>query len=171
MILQDRKFLIHVSVEIIIIGTITYFLNNKNKKLERRLKDLEEEMLKMKTFIQNNANDITLLKKIKEKPQQAFINPRMENIIFSDFFPQKQSSNQNINIEEITDIDNDIKNKQSLPPVLVELHTQISQPLSSVKSQPTSPIVNNKELDKKLELDNELDLDKELDKELAELNG
>ena len=40
----DRKFIVHVSLEIVILGTMGYFFYNKSKMLEERLKKLEDLM-------------------------------------------------------------------------------------------------------------------------------
>ena len=40
----DRKFIVHVSLEIVVLGTMGYFFYNKSKLLEDRLKKLEDQM-------------------------------------------------------------------------------------------------------------------------------
>ena len=40
-IFQDKKILIHVSLEIVVIGTMVYFFYTKSRQMEERLKLLD----------------------------------------------------------------------------------------------------------------------------------
>ena len=63
----DRKFIVHVSLEIVILGTMGYFFYNKSKMLEERLKKLEDLMIEtqgsLKVLLNNKPEPENQLEK------------------------------------------------------------------------------------------------------------
>ena len=57
-IFQDKKILIHVSLEIVVIGTMVYFFYTKSRQMEERLKLLEEQMIKTNQLLYEDINTI-----------------------------------------------------------------------------------------------------------------
>lgn len=61
---QDKKLIVHVSLEIVILGTMTYFFHTKSKSLELRIKSVEEQFSKEITILQDNI--VQLKKQLKK---------------------------------------------------------------------------------------------------------
>ena len=100
-IFQDKKILIHISLELIVFGTVSYFFYTKSRQLEDRIKLLEEQLVKTSQLLHEDMN--MLKKKIKMLEQKS---PKTEPIF--DFVtlnvskrePVKQNSPKVIVIEE-----------------------------------------------------------------------
>ena len=74
-IFQDKKILIHVSLEIVVIGTMVYFFYTKSRQMEERLKLLEEQMIKTNQLLYEDIN--TIKQKIKKLEQKS---PSFESV-------------------------------------------------------------------------------------------
>ena len=59
-VLQDRKFLVHVSVELVLVGSMAYFFHHRSKTLEERVKKVEEELITLTDMLQQ---ELTTIKK------------------------------------------------------------------------------------------------------------
>jgi intracellular sulfur oxidation DsrE/DsrF family protein len=55
-VLQDRKFLVHVSVEVVLLGSMAYFFHHRSKTLEERVKKLEEELITLGDTLQQELS-------------------------------------------------------------------------------------------------------------------
>ena len=67
-IFQDKKLILHISLEIIIIGSMTYFFHTKSKSLELRVKSIEEQFSKEISILQDS---ISQLKKQLKKSEMS----------------------------------------------------------------------------------------------------
>ena len=65
---QDKKLIVHVSLEVVILGAMTYFFHTRTKSLELRVKSVEEQFSKEITILQDN---IVQLKKQLKKSDSA----------------------------------------------------------------------------------------------------
>jgi hypothetical protein len=63
-IFQDKKLVLHISLEIIILGSMTYFFHTKSKSLELRVKSIEEQFSKEISILQDSI--IQLKKQLKK---------------------------------------------------------------------------------------------------------
>ena len=63
-IFQDKKLIVHISLEIIILGSMTYFFHTKSKSLELRVKSIEEQFSKEISILQDSI--IQLKKQLKK---------------------------------------------------------------------------------------------------------
>ena len=63
-IFQDKKLIVHISLEIIILGSMTYFFHTKSKSLELRVKSIEEQFSKEISILQDSI--IHLKKQLKK---------------------------------------------------------------------------------------------------------
>lgn len=61
---QDKKLIIHVSLEIVTLGAMTYFFHTRAKSLELRVKSVEEQFSKEITILQDNI--VQLKKQLKK---------------------------------------------------------------------------------------------------------
>jgi hypothetical protein len=86
-IFQDKKLILHISLEIIIIGSMTYFFHTKSKSLELRVKSIEEQFSKEISILQDS---ISQLKKQLKKSEMS-----IEEIKYS---KNVQASNQSLPI-------------------------------------------------------------------------
>ena len=59
-ILQDRKFLVHISVELVLVGSMAYFFHHRSKTLEERVKKVEEELITLTDTFQQEFNNIKI---------------------------------------------------------------------------------------------------------------
>ena len=57
-ILQDRKFIIHVSVELVLVGSMAYFFHHRSKTLEERVKKVEEELITLTDMLHQELTSI-----------------------------------------------------------------------------------------------------------------
>jgi hypothetical protein len=104
-IFQDKKILIHISLEVVVIGTMVYFFYTKSRQLEERMKLLEEQLVKTSQLLHEDMN--MLKKKIKTLEQKS---PKIEPMF--DFVtlnvprqPVKQSSPKVTVIEEVEEVE------------------------------------------------------------------
>jgi len=67
-IFQDKKLILHISLEIIALGSMTYFFHTKSKSLELRVKSIEEQFSKEISILQDS---ISQLKKQLKKSEAA----------------------------------------------------------------------------------------------------
>ena len=67
-VFQDKKFIIHIASEIVIIGTVSYLFFNKTKKMEERIQTIEEELKKINVIIENknSSNSVTIEKEFRD---------------------------------------------------------------------------------------------------------
>ena len=139
-IFQDKKILIHVSLEIVVIGTMAYFFYTKSKQMEERLKLLEEQMIKTNQILYEDIN--TIKQKIKKLEQKSPI------------------SQSNFNFT---------KSKQSLPisPKIVEIY---EEEVEVEEEEEEEEEVEEEEVVEVKNEDEKLLLDKELENELNELD-
>jgi hypothetical protein len=154
-IFQDKKILIHVSLEIVVIGTMLYFFYTKSKQMEERLKLLEEQMIKTNQLLHE---DINMIKKNIKKLEQK--SPRFEPIF--NFNKSKKSQNFSQNLSH------------PLSPKIVEI-SDTEDSVSTFSIDFPSDNVKEKEKEKEEEKeevkkDDKLLLDKELESELNELD-
>jgi hypothetical protein len=61
---QDKKLIVHVSLEVVILGAMTYFFHTRAKSLELRVKSVEEQFSKEITILQDNI--VQLKKQLKK---------------------------------------------------------------------------------------------------------
>jgi len=144
-IFQDKKILIHVSLEIVVIGTMLYFFYTKSKQMEERLKLLEEQMIKTNQLLHE---DINMIKKNIKKLEQK--SPRFEPI----FNFNKSKKSQNLS--------------PPLSPKIVEI-SDTEDNVSTFSIDFPSDNVKEKEKEE-VKKDDKLLLDKELESELNELD-
>lgn len=76
-LLQDKKFIIHVSCEIIILGSMVYFFNNKTKQLlakvtqnEKDIEELKTELSVLKKQNEPNLNEMRFLLNAMEESKK-----------------------------------------------------------------------------------------------------
>ena len=67
-VLQDRKFLVHVSVELVLVGSMAYFFHHRSKTLEERVKKVEEELITLTDTLQQELTTIKKEMKITDCP-------------------------------------------------------------------------------------------------------
>ena len=76
-IFQDKKLILHISLEIIIIGSMTYFFHTKSKSLELRVKSIEEQFSKEISILQDS---ISQLKKQLKKSEMSIEEIKYKNV-------------------------------------------------------------------------------------------
>ena len=59
----DTKFIIHITSEIVILGSLSYIFYNRIKNLEEKIKNLEEEIKKNETNHLTNYKEFLVFKK------------------------------------------------------------------------------------------------------------
>lgn len=156
-IFQDKKLILHISLEIIIIGSMTYFFHTKSKSLELRVKSIEEQFSKEISILQDS---ITQLKKQLKKSEMS-----IEEIKYN---KSVQQVSQNVKKNEKKQVE---KTKDEFENILFNTFS-ISQP-NIYKQHATveliDEIVENKEKnlkkDKKNKEENKEENDDKNDKE------
>ena len=95
-VLQDRKFLVHVSVELVLVGSMAYFFHHRSKTLEERVKKVEEELITLTDMLQQELT--TIKKDMKgDKSNPEFQQLYQENSLLRQQIQRQQlSANQTI---------------------------------------------------------------------------
>jgi HD superfamily phosphohydrolase len=192
-VLQDRKFLVHVSVEVVLLGSMAYFFHHRSKTLEERVKKLEEELITLGDTLQQEI--LTIKKEMKDdKSNPELQKLYQENSLLRQQLQRQQlSSNQTIqqlqqqyqqlrqmkeqqraeqDIVENKEQQQRVENKdqrvdrnQHVDYVTDDLIEIFSIPMSTKKTNTTNAVIEVIETDSE-----EVDLDDELREELQELN-
>lgn len=194
-IFQDKKLILHISLEIIIIGSMTYFFHTKSKSLELRVKSIEEQFSKEISILQDS---ISQLKKQLKKSEMAIeeiksIKPLHQASTSQTQFQQKLQKNETKREKNKDEFGNVLFTTFSMPQAsvykqqaTVELIDDIVENKDNNEENDNKEIhneKNNKDEDQENENDNEdeenkdnlsengNELDKELENELKELEN
>lgn len=65
-VLYDKKLIIHVSLEIVLMGSMAYFFHNRSKAFENRLYDTETRLASLERQLITQKEELQLVKKMKQ---------------------------------------------------------------------------------------------------------
>ena len=171
-IFQDKKLLIHISLEIVILGSMSYFFHTKSKSLELRVKSVEEQFSKEISILQDNIiqmkkqlkksemaiEEIRSSKSIPPPPPQSVKPKKSEHLnIFRNFTTRLSPSTATV--EVIDDNDDEVVESNDVEVV------EVVEVVEIVENNEVVEVVENNEV---VEVVKNA-LDKELENELKEL--
>jgi hypothetical protein len=93
-VLQDRKFLIHVSVELVLVGSMAYFFHHRSKTLEERVKKVEEELITLTDMLQQ---ELTTIKKEMKGDKS---NPELQKLYQENSLLRQQMQRQQLSANQ-----------------------------------------------------------------------
>ena len=93
-VLQDRKFLVHVSVELVLIGSMAYFFHHRSKTLEERVKKVEEELITLTDTLQQ---ELTTIKKEMKGDKS---NPELQKLYQENSLLRQQIQRQQVSANQ-----------------------------------------------------------------------
>ena len=99
----DRKFIVHVSLEIVVLGTMGYFFYNKSKLLEDRLKKLEDQMNETQGSLKVLLNNTTksdpenhLEKQLQRLELEKKVQKAQQDLFQQQFLARQQHEKQQV---------------------------------------------------------------------------
>ncbi len=93
-VLQDRKFLVHVSVELVLVGSMAYFFHHRSKTLEERVKKVEEELITLTDMLQQ---ELTTIKKDMKGDKS---NPELQQLYQENSLLRQQIQRQQLSANQ-----------------------------------------------------------------------
>jgi preprotein translocase subunit SecF len=93
-VLQDRKFLVHVSVELVLVGSMAYFFHHRSKTLEERVKKVEEELITLTDMLQQ---ELTTIKKEMKGDKS---NPELQKLYQENSLLRQQMQRQQLSANQ-----------------------------------------------------------------------
>jgi preprotein translocase subunit SecF len=93
-VLQDRKFLVHVSVELVLVGSMAYFFHHRSKTLEERVKKVEEELITLTDTLQQ---ELTTIKKEMKGDKS---NPELQKLYQENSLLRQQIQRQQVSANQ-----------------------------------------------------------------------
>ena len=160
--LIENKQMIHIASEIVVVIGLTFYFNQKNKKLMSHIEDLSQRIEEQEDLLQKHEQVIKKMGDFIIQYQSQFKQQQRQ----SDYYPppqQVQTKNKNNEKE--------IKTKSILAkPVLSKSEQKVSfKEDNPRKLNPTQPPKEEKEEEEEEEEEEDSDLDAELSEELKEL--
>jgi hypothetical protein len=161
-VLYDKKLIIHVSLEIVLMGSMAYFFHNRSKAFENRLYDTESRLASLERQLMTQKEELQVLKKIKHAtPIPTPPTPTLSSVSDNDYkafkkFQEEQAriASQTTATEPAQKFTRPVFTPAMVEVIEVEVEADPLQ-LSLTTSHTPPPSLN--------------DLDKEIESELNEL--
>jgi len=158
-VLYDKKLIIHVSLEIVLMGSMAYFFHNRSKAFENRLYDTESRLTSLERQLLTQQEELKKLKHTAPAPAPAPV-PILSSVSDNEYKAFKKFQEQ-ARMEAATELPAQKFVKHVFTPATIEvidIGIEEEDPLElSLTTPPSYP-------------PSLTDLDKEIESELNELN-
>lgn len=156
----EKKDIIHIATEVVILSGITFYFCSKNKKLSAHIEELSKRLEEQEDIIQKHEKLITqLLQKVNNYQSFTNVQPSQK------YQNTNVYSNQNIKADEVL--------KKPVSTTRTKNFMSSTAKMSSVKASPVKVTFKNEE-EKPItesDSDDESALDQEIAEELEELEN
>ena len=179
--LLENKQLLHVASEVVILVSLVYYINQKNKKLMGYIEDLvqrieeQDDMINRHEQFIKNYLSIANQKNVQQPNIQTNIQPNLRQI------PTKQNTNQSNDKSDRIDkpekqkntkqnLNKQLSNKKILPEQEIQIITISNAPESATNTSYIEELENDDEAENNHNAETSTNLDEELRQELEELD-
>lgn len=157
-VLYDKKLIIHVSLEIVLMGSMAYFFHNRSKAFENRLYDTETRLASLERQLITQKEELQLVKKMKQTTPILSSASDNEFKAFKKFQEEQARIAQTVS-ESTQKFVRPVFTPATVEVIEVDASAEEEDPLQlslTITHPPSSPTLT--------------DLDKEIESELNELN-